>query len=529
MDTKVSNVRRKIDEIRCISARELPAHQRRDRVTETIVNDLRSKGTFFNTPQGLFYFLEGGDPRLFRLGGDSSDLRAFIVEEYGINRAERQEYEHLLAGLHNEAHTHGKVVDVHRLAHYERDSNRLYVSRFDGQVYKLDGRQIRLYPNGKDGVFFWDEPKWKPYELLRDERPHGLFASLVEHSANFASAGNLTADEQEWLFSLWIRSLFFASVHPTKPLLLKCGEKGSGKTLALRKLLRMLFGPAGEVRALERSKPDGFIAAVTSDPIAVFDNVDEAVGWLPDHLAQVATGIGISRRQLYTTNEVVEFRPQCSIALTSRTPKFLNGRDDVLDRTIVLETERRLRFQSEDTLLRGIAKSRDLLWTELLRDLNRIVRQWPRMVASADPSDFRMADFAVFARWVAAARRESPNKPDGIFAKLDGQRAGMLLSTEPIRLCLEHWLADPNNCGRAIRSAELRKELANIAEREKLPWPYGTPSSLAQRLRHIKSNLSKEFEIDVQHDSAKQVSYRFHPKAEALSQLECRLLQSQAA
>ena len=87
--------------------------------------------------------------------------------------------------------------------------------------------------------------------------------------------------------------------------MLICGEKGSGKTSALRKWLKLLFGPAGEVSSLEREKPDGFIAAVTSQPVAVFDNVDEKIAWLADYLAQLATGISITRRRLYTTNEAV--------------------------------------------------------------------------------------------------------------------------------------------------------------------------------------------------------------------------------
>jgi hypothetical protein len=141
----------------------LKAYERREEVTRQIIEDLRTAGIFFQTTEGYFYFLRTEAPKLFAIENDSVSLVALIEDRYGINSAENREFDHVISGLRTEAHLNGEEVEVHRLAHYDPEAGKLYVSRFNGWVYRLDGKQIREVPNGTDGVFFWDSPAWKPY------------------------------------------------------------------------------------------------------------------------------------------------------------------------------------------------------------------------------------------------------------------------------------------------------------------------------------------------------------------------------
>jgi hypothetical protein len=491
------------------------AHERREMVTETIIKDLKKHGVFFRTTEGYFYFEKSQAPKLLPIEDDSIELAALIQESFGINYAERREYEHIVSGLRNEAHVRGREVEVHKLAFYDADLGRLYVSRFDGSVYRLDGSRIQRVSNGTDDVFFLDHPRWQPYELVEGKVKGQPFEHLILGSANFADHGELTAADQRWLFSVWCLSQFFGSLHPTKALLLVCGEKGGGKTLSLRKWLKFLFGPGVDVTALERSKPDGFVAAVCSSPIAVFDNVDEHVSWLPDHLAQLATGVSFKRRKYYTTNQEVEFQPKCFVALTSRTPKFIEGRDDVLDRTLVLQTERRKQFDPEEAQLRRISSNRNLLWTELLRKLNKIVGGLKEREGEIMDIRFRMADFAAFAIRVArdGGQEEMARK---ILGQMESRRADVLLASEPISVFLEMWLREPANQGRAVTAGDLNSELGQIAHRNDLFWPYQSPQALGQRLHHILTNLREQFDVEVAQDRhSKQHLYSFWRKGES--------------
>jgi hypothetical protein len=290
----------------------------------------------------------------------------------------------------------------------------------------------------------------------------------------------------------------------------------------------MLFGAKAGVTALEKDKADGFVAAVCSSSITVFDNVDENIKWLPDHLAQLATGIKFKRRKLYTTNEAVEFHPQCFVALTSRTPKFIDGRDDVLDRTLVLWADRREKFLPESKGLQGISENRDALCTELLRYLNRIVAYLKEHNGRDEEVSFRMADFASFA--LTVARMEGQEEIAAtILGKMDANRADLLLTEEPIAVCLEKWLERAENHWRKVGSAELQHELSRIALANGIRWPYQNPHSLGQRLSHITTDLRKWFKVEEDKSSSNTRSYRFAPKGTSPNHADSGLSAIQSA
>ena len=527
-----SKIRSTIAETRRVAGGVLRAYEKRDKIAETITRDLRSRGTLFKSNLGHFYFDKDSVPKLYRIQAGDIEFSSLIADRYGINRAERREYEHLIAALQTECHRRGKEVSIHRLAFYDRETGRLYVSRFDGWVYRLNGRDIRQVLNGTDDVFFWDNPGWQSYEVfrsrLRGQDGNGLLKRLIFDSANFSERNGLSVEDQRWLFSVWLRSHFFSSLLPTKPLLLSVGEMGSGKTLALRKWLKLLFGSGGEVTALEREKSDGFIAAVCAKPIVVFDNVDERVSWLPDHLAQLSTGVSFAKREYYTTNDEVTFKPDCFVGLTSRTPKFIDSREDVLDRTLIVQAERLAAFRGEEELLAEIAEHRNSLWTELLRSLNKLLRVTPTSAFRSRGGSFRMADFAGFAMAVARAEGQT-EQATRVLECLETRRAELLNQSEPILLALEKWLEIPANLRRQVTSSELQAELGSIALANKLPWTSKNAHSLGQRLANLQVCLEKRFGADVARDSANQRLYCFGPKAETLKPAESQSGEIQAA
>jgi hypothetical protein len=510
MKTKNDPITR-IEQLR--SSKSIQPYERRRRVTKLVIETLSQEGKFFRTPQGGFYF-HTPSAQLFPLEYSSRGMSAFIEDKFGLNEAEKLEYRHLMTAIANHAYRTGVNTKVYRLAHYDSVSNTLYVSRFDGSVFRLDGQNIQVLPNGVDGVFFCDEEGWEPYKLIDTEAGTGTFERLILNSISFSKDGPLSPDEQRWALRVWLLAQFFDTLHPTKPLALVCGEKGGGKTLASRKWLRVLFGSEGEVTALERSKPDGFIAAVSSQPIAVFDNVDEHVGWLPDHLAQMATGVTIRRRELYTTNGQARYFPNCWIALTSRTSRFLNGRDDVLDRTLIFRTTRLANNTPEHRLLEEVHDKRDRIWSELLHCLNRIVAYYRSGLRPTQNIPCRMADFGEFA--LNLGRMEGDEAAARVvLKKIESARAAMLFDQDPLSDCLHEWLTNAANRGRDVTCADLCPELEAIAENLNIEWPYTTPRSLGQRLTHVIPNLRETFDIDdSKKDSSEVKHYFFLPKTE---------------
>ncbi len=182
---------------------------------------------------------------------------------------------------------------------------------------------------------------------------------------------NLTAEDRRLLFLVWFYSLFFPELFPTRPILAVIGERGSGKTISLRKVGQLLFGPSFNVMQLT-DDPKDFDAAVTHDPFVAVDNSDTKVPWLDDRLAVVATGGSVKRRELYTTNRLVEFPVRAFVGVTSRTPHF--RREDVADRLLLFYVKRFEMFVPESKILNELQVRRDEVLTEVVSHLHEIVR-----------------------------------------------------------------------------------------------------------------------------------------------------------
>src|SRR5271156_236561 len=131
----------------------------------------------------------------------------------------------------------------------------------------------------------------------------------------------------------------------------------------------------------------------------------------------------------------------------------------------------------------------------------------------------RSADFASFVMILGAVRAQIP-LARGILEKLDSIRTVMLLSDDPISMCLESWLENPKNHSREVSISELNTELGDVAKRQKVVWQCQNGYALAQRLSHIMANLEQRLDIKVEQDSSNQKRYSFVPKTKALNQPE---------
>ena len=198
---------------------------------------------------------------------------------------------------------------------------------------------------------------------------------------------------------VWMLSLAFETLQPTKPLALAVGPSGSGKSSFFRRVGRLLFGEDFELKAVKRDKEQDFWTAVTNRPFVCFDNVDPYVPWIEDALATIATGIEHSTREYYTTNKEASFVPKCFVCLTARTPRF--RREDVASRLLIFRMGRLQEKRAEKEILDEVSGRRNELMSDYVKMLNRVVAT-PMPESGIDPS-IRLADFAGIATWIGEA------------------------------------------------------------------------------------------------------------------------------
>jgi len=316
---------------------------------------------------------------------------------------------------------------------------------------------------------------------------------LIIEPTNFTLSADvfLNKQEQQYVFSVWLYSLFFEELQPTKPILLMLGAKGSGKTTRQKTIGKWLVGKDFNVQGIN-DKEDSFLATISNSYLASFDNVDTYQDWLNDRLAQCATGQVIEKRKLYTTNEVARYYPRVFITLNSREPKF--KRDDVVDRLLLLRVERLKSFRSEARILKEIADNRNELWSELLHELNMIVKA---LKEDDEPftTVFRMADFAELG-WRISKMGNRGDYWLELLDKMSKDKSEFLLLDDPVYQVISGLVAG----GKELKdrtSAQLYKIFKEYADKEDIEFSYiKNARSLGQKLSSLLHDLRAYFNIE---------------------------------
>jgi DNA primase catalytic core len=476
-----------IDDIRKQEFKKV--HEIKHTIGDLVTDAMKERGRFYKTVENQTFWFDETDKRLYPIGDDV--LGAKINQWYEINQKE-PEYEFLLSDLNREALLNGTETEVYRFAFYDKKAHVLYVYNNADRTFRIDGKEIALVDNGTDGILFLKNPLCEPFTYYQKKRDYIL--PLIIEPTNFNSGGGviLNRAEQEIMLRIWLYSLFFESIQPTKPIQLFVGEKGSGKTTRQRTIGIWLFGKHFDVYTIEKEKEDAFTAAISNNYFIAFDNVDSSIPWLNDRLAQAATGHAIPKRELYTTNTLVNYFPKCFISLNSRTPKF--KRDDVVDRLLLFRVNRLEKFRKESEILDEILSNRDNLWSELLDDLNLIVKAL-KEDKERFVSGFRLADWADLG-WRIAKTKGAGNTFIKLLEKMDVAQSEFLLEDNPLFDCLDIWLENTSNRGREVTASQLYNELQIVAEANKVTFPFKSARSLGMHLQSIQSDLGHYYQIN---------------------------------
>lgn len=121
------------------------------------------------------------------------------------------------------------------------------------------------------------------------------------------------------------------------PVLVVVGQKGGGKTVAVRAVLRMLHGPGADVAGLSHDRRD-LLTQLSALAVVGLDNLDDhdLPSWLPDELASAATGRVRETRKLYSDDTLLSRPLTAALAITTRSAAFC--RPDVAERALPLVT-----------------------------------------------------------------------------------------------------------------------------------------------------------------------------------------------
>jgi hypothetical protein len=177
-------------------------------------------------------------------GGDK--FWSYMDRRYGLTESEGNDNiaRYILNRFRNYAIQQGSRVELRRFSAFRNtpEKQTVYISGYNGLMWRLDGENVMPIGNGEDDIFFADDDGGRPVEPQVGD--NGTFFDKLVNSISFSTVGmgGISADQMRMAYTIWVFSLAFPDLMPTKPLLILEGAPGSGKSASLQLLQRALLG-----------------------------------------------------------------------------------------------------------------------------------------------------------------------------------------------------------------------------------------------------------------------------------------------
>jgi hypothetical protein len=444
----------------------------------TVLIELANKAEFFHTSEGEAYASVDINGHLETWPLKSRGFRDWLTRrfyEVESKSPSTQGFQDALGVLYARARFDGVTREVHiRIAAHE---DAIYVDLADDAW-----RVVRIANEGWSVLEGMNMP-------VRFRRPRGMLP--LPEPKRGGSLNDLlrfvnVKDNADWTLLLaWLVGCF-RSKFPM-PLLALYGSQGSAKSTTARILLSLIDPSKAALRSEPRDERDLMIAA-RHRWCLTFDNLSHVSNSLSDALCRLATGGGLSTRELYSDDEETLFE--------ALRPVIINGiedlatRGDLLSRTIVLycppvKPEAR---RKEADLWREFEQARPSICGALFDTVSVALRR----VESVQVDDLpRMADFAA---WAAAAE-PAFDVPAGTFLEayaINRVTANTTaLEDSPLSEAVIRMLeAQPKPIwtGRAGDLLEkLKPHVSELTLRDKV-WPKAA-NALTNKLRRLEPSL----------------------------------------
>lgn len=450
--------------------------------TKAAIRDLENVGDFRKTTGGaLFYLLERPSTHVVPLTRDSIQLRMVIEKRLGITWGTfPQLYNAIAEACEREAFQRGRPVSVYQFAHSDLDSKVLYVAVNESKMLKINDKGVEKVPNGTDQVFFEPPNNWQPWNFLGDDYyEEGIARKMLVDTVGFAETETFTSEEQAFLFEMAIMSTFLDPLG--KQLLCLTGPSQSGKTSAAE-AVKVAFAGGGGAETI--SKEDAFKAAVCAEPMLILDNLDDfGHDWLSEALCTATSGGLITLRELYKTNTKVSMPPRAYITITSTNVDFLQNKETLANRSIVLEIAEHEGHRFHDEHLANIRKRRDEILTDLVMRLPAYVKAW-QDEKETPRTKFRFSAFELLVR------RLNPEKAKVVFDKLSNAQKGAVMENNSLITALDHHFATYRVDTLKVTAGQLIPYITSATNER-----YWTAKAVGKRIRANAKVLTSRYKM----------------------------------
>jgi hypothetical protein len=319
----------------------------------------------------------------------------------------------------------------------------------------------------------------------------------------FLDLTNVRNKEHRLLLKVFIVSAFIPEIDHT--ILTTYGPQGAAKSSLLR-LIKMLVDPSKPVLLTLLKNISEFIQQVN---LAFYDNVKYIPYWLSDEICKAVTGIGHTKRELYSDDNDIIYEHRRIISINGINVALTEP--DALDRSIFIELPDidDIRRREKEELLAEFERIRPKLLHCIFDTVVKALQIKPTLKLNRLP---RMADFAKWGEAISRAmsyddfafiEAYANNRNQQNFVAVEENIVGSVF----VKFYCDYETRNSLNPTFVGSPESLHKAIIDFAEANEInvnsrQFPKA-PNSLVKKLKAIKSNLKDGLGIivDIERDS----------------------------
>ena len=481
----------------------------------------QGRDVFMGTTDGIAYYHVEKTGELLRISGTAKQrdlVRPFLTllhDEYGI--ISTQHIGPALLDTLDIMAMRPPVYEMKTITKLDRHTRTMYLDMGNHSVLRVTPKDIRVGRQGMDDVFFEESKMYAPWEYV--VASDGL-DDLDRLSMWFTEGMQVDEEMQgisrecaQVMFLTYVLSLFFHDLLRTKPIALAVGPYNSGKTETFLRVLQTILGPemADHIKTDTPSTSEAFDVAGSNFDYVLIDNADKYVDWFAQALSTAATGKARIDRTKYSDNDVSTFLSRAFVMISSRTPWF--RQDDVASRLLIWHLKRMPATVGVDEQDRydEVQPRRNELMSAIARVIQRIL-QGPDYESLDVKHESRLRNWIRLATWIGESYdpvfRDSLQEAIGNIVPLFQQFTS---EDSDLPVLISEWLTEAppghmdgtaTNEYRVVTTAELRRELGNIAKDNNVKFRWNTIKSFGEYMNQQEESLKLRFIVRTKADGS---------------------------
>jgi len=394
-------------------------------------------------------------------------------------------------------------------------------AEYDSPTFPLSLR-VTWSKDKKEIYYDLSDEKWRVINITKDgwqvvDNPPVLFTRYnqipqVEPKRNykpdifdkFIALTNLKGEGSKLLLKIYIVSLFIPDI--PHPILLPHGEQGSAKSTD-QTLIKLLVDPSKPTLLTVHNDRNEFIQQLAHNHVAYYDNIKRVPDWLSDEACKAVTGIGQTKRRLYSNDEDFIYEYKRCLAFNGINISLIEP--DAIDRSILIELERitRENRKLESEIFAEFKELRPGLLGYIFDILIKTLQIFETIKLDDLP---RMADFALWGEAISRAMNHKPLEFINAYYDNIGKQNIEAVEAHPLGLAVtkfwdevveESKLDAKKSAEYYDSTSECLNMLNDVAGKNNIninskSWPKSA-ASLSRSLNRIRSSLLEGFGIEI--------------------------------